>query len=100
MVLEMVRAEALQESPELLELTAALTAVNERLWQSEDDIRHCEKAGDFGPRFVELARSVYRQNDERAALKQRISEAHQRVAALLEKLPALPQELSQDQELT
>mgnify|MGYP001037163197 CR=1 FL=1 len=40
---------------------------------------------------------------ENEELKQRISEAHQRVAALLEKFPALPQELSQesqDQELT
>ncbi|MEM4989838.1 DUF904 domain-containing protein [Collimonas sp. H4R21] len=40
---------------------------------------------------------------ENEELKQRIGEAHQRVAALLEKFPALPQELSQesqDQELT
>lgn len=33
---------------------------------------------------------------ENEELKQRIGEAHQRVAALLEKFPALPQELSQE----
>jgi Family of unknown function (DUF6165) len=52
---------------------AALQAVNERLWVIEDDIRHCEKAGDFGPTFIQLARSVYIENDERAAIKKRIN---------------------------
>jgi hypothetical protein len=33
-----------------------------------------EKAADFGPRFVELARSVYQTNDRRAAVKRRINE--------------------------
>src|SRR5262249_42449595 len=33
-----------------------------------------ERAGDFGPRFVELARSVYRTNDRRSELKRRINE--------------------------
>ena len=41
---------------------------------------------------------------ENEELKQRIGEAHQRVAALLEKFPALPEEVTQkslqDQELT
>jgi hypothetical protein len=40
----------------------------------EDDLRDCERAGDFGVRFVELARSVYRHNDRRAALKARVNE--------------------------
>ncbi len=52
---------------------AALHAVNERLWVIEDDIRHCERAGDFGATFISLARSVYIENDERAALKKRIN---------------------------
>lgn len=56
-------------------LRSALKAVNAALWQVEDDIRACERAKDFGPRFVELARSVYRHNDQRCALKQRINEA-------------------------
>ena len=49
--------------------------VNETLWQIEDDIRDCERAKDFGPRFIELARSVYINNDERAAIKRQINEA-------------------------
>ncbi|HZT79209.1 MAG TPA: DUF6165 family protein, partial [Gemmataceae bacterium] len=61
-------------SPELAALTAELRAVNEALWEIEDEIRRCERDQDFGPRFVELARSVYRTNDRRAALKRRINE--------------------------
>jgi hypothetical protein len=52
---------------------AALKRVNERLWDVEDAIRDCDARGDFGDRFVELARSVYRLNDERARLKRAIN---------------------------
>ena len=38
------------------------------------DIRDCEREAEFGARFVELARSVYKSNDHRAALKRRINE--------------------------
>jgi hypothetical protein len=72
--LEAARDRALAPSDELARLTAELRAVNEALWQVEDDLRACERAADFGPRFVELARSVYRRNDERAALKRQINE--------------------------
>ena len=51
----------------------ALQAVNERLWVIEDDIRDKERAQAFDARFVELARSVYIENDERAAIKKRIN---------------------------
>jgi hypothetical protein len=51
----------------------ALQAVNERLWAIEDDIRDKERAGEFDARFIELARSVYIENDERAAIKKRIN---------------------------
>ncbi len=47
--------------------------VNEALWVIEDDIRDCERAQDFGATFVELARSVYVTNDQRAALKKDIN---------------------------
>ena len=50
-----------------------LRAVNEALWCIEDEIRACERRGDFGPGFIELARSVYKRNDERAAIKRRIN---------------------------
>jgi len=52
-----------------------LHEVNRRLWEVEDALRRYEAEGDFGPEFVALARSVYRLNDERAALKRQISEA-------------------------
>jgi hypothetical protein len=51
----------------------ALHAVNERLWVIEDDIRDQERAKTFGSRFIELARAVYVENDERAAIKKRIN---------------------------
>jgi len=54
-------------------LEAELKAVNEGLWVIEDDIRACEAAKDFGPVFIELARSVYIQNDKRAELKKKIN---------------------------
>jgi hypothetical protein len=56
-------------------LRAGLRAVNETLWAVEDDIRRCEADSDFGEAFVALARSVYRLNDERAALKRQINAA-------------------------
>src|SRR5262249_13780643 len=61
-------------SAELTRLATELRAVNEALWQIEDEIRLCERCEDFGPRFVALARSVYRTTDRRAALKRRINE--------------------------
>jgi hypothetical protein len=54
--------------------TAALEAVNTRLWEIEDDIRDKERARAFDARFIELARSVYVENDERAKLKRRIND--------------------------
>lgn len=59
---------------ELLRLANELKRVNSVLWDVEDDIRACEAAGDFGPRFIALARSVYMTNDQRAALKRQINE--------------------------
>lgn len=50
-----------------------LKAVNEVLWEIEDRIRLKEKAQAFDAEFVELARSVYFRNDERAAVKREIN---------------------------
>ena len=68
------RREALPSSEELDELTAELRRINEQLWEIEDNIRDCERKSDFGERFVELARAVYRTNDRRAAAKRSINE--------------------------
>jgi hypothetical protein len=51
----------------------ALKAVNAALWDIEDHIRLKEKAQAFDSEFVELARSVYFRNDERAAIKRAIN---------------------------
>ncbi len=60
---------------DIARLHDGLKAVNEKLWVIEDDIRDCERARDFGPKFVELARAVYFTNDERARLKREINDA-------------------------
>ena len=51
----------------------ALEAVNAKLWEIEDLIRDLEAEKRFDARFVELARAVYINNDERAAIKKRIN---------------------------
>ena len=53
---------------------AALRRVNEALWDIEDRIRLKEKAKAFDAEFIELARSVYIRNDERAEIKRTINE--------------------------
>jgi hypothetical protein len=68
------RDRAVPGSAELARLATELKAVNEALWEIEDAIRRSERDEDFGPRFVALARSVYRTNDRRAALKRQINE--------------------------
>ncbi|HEY3850266.1 MAG TPA: hypothetical protein VGL87_04800 [Steroidobacteraceae bacterium] len=52
---------------------SALLAVNGRLWTIEDDIRDKERAKTFDEEFVRLARAVYIENDERAAIKRRLN---------------------------
>ena len=50
-----------------------LKSINIALWDIEDAIREAEARGDFGPRFIELARSVYQMNDRRARVKYKIN---------------------------
>ncbi len=52
---------------------SALLSVNERLWIIEDEIREKERAQAFDAEFIRLARAVYFENDERAAIKRRIN---------------------------
>jgi hypothetical protein len=72
--LRAARAQAIVESEELSRLSAELRRVNEALWRIEDDIRDHERAKNFGPTFVELARAVYLTNDRRSDLKRQINE--------------------------
>ena len=73
-LVEATRRQTIRELPELLELVRELKEVNERLWDIENRIRDCEKAGDFGSDFIGLARSVYQTNDRRAAIKRQLNE--------------------------
>ena len=69
-----LQAQALEAQAGLSALQAQLKAVNETLWTIEDEIRDCERHQDFGPRFIELARAVYHENDGRAQVKRQINE--------------------------
>ena len=55
------------------ELCIKLKTVNEKLWEIEDKIRIQDKQREFDNDFVQLARSVYFTNDERAFLKREIN---------------------------
>jgi hypothetical protein len=57
----------------LAEARAALAGVNQRLWVIEDKIREKDAQNDFGAEFIALARSVYRENDERVRIKRAIN---------------------------
>jgi hypothetical protein len=73
-LLRNVADSVLATQPAITETKSRLRCVNEKLWDVEDRLREKESAGDFGAEFVELARSVYKNNDERAALKRTIND--------------------------
>lgn len=50
-----------------------LKKVNNIIWDLEDGIRNLEKVGDFGDDFIDLARKIYKFNDERARIKKVIN---------------------------
>ena len=58
---------------DLENLTKQLKETNMKLWSIEDEKRMCEKDKDFGKKFIELARSVYLNNDKRAKIKSEIN---------------------------
>jgi hypothetical protein len=64
----------LPATPEIERAVDGLREVNRYLWEIEDEIRAHERQQDFGARFVELARAVYKTNDRRAALKREIND--------------------------
>jgi hypothetical protein len=73
--LALLRAElATDVPPGLTALRAALVEVNRRLWETEDAIRGKEAGKAFDAEFIELARVVYRCNDERSRIKRAINE--------------------------
>ena len=52
-----------------------LKNINLKLWDIEDGKRSAEKNNQFDEKFIELARSVYKFNDERAKIKMKINNA-------------------------
>jgi hypothetical protein len=71
--LELGRQQSLPDDAGLAAEEAALERVNQELWDIEDRIREHEAQRRFDADFIALARSVYRHNDERAAIKRRIN---------------------------
>ncbi len=58
---------------EINEFLLKLVNINSKLWDIEDDIRECERKKLFDQTFINLARSVYFTNDERAKVKNDIN---------------------------
>ena len=57
------------------DLIVKLKEINLKLWDIEDGKRAAEKENNFGEKFLELARNVYKFNDERAKIKLAINNA-------------------------
>ncbi|HEY5019819.1 MAG TPA: DUF6165 family protein [Steroidobacteraceae bacterium] len=71
--LELSRRGSVPDDADVAAEEAALERVNSELWEIEDRIREHESQRRFDAAFIELARCVYRRNDERAAIKRRIN---------------------------
>jgi Family of unknown function (DUF6165) len=72
-VLNSVARKVLRQRADVQELKQQLKAVNDALWDIEDEIRAKEAAKSFDHEFIELARSVYVNNDRRGHLKRQIN---------------------------
>jgi len=59
----------IQSDDKLNILITKIKEINLKLWEIEDKIRMCEKSKNFGNEFIQLARDVYFNNDERAQIK-------------------------------
>ena len=63
----------LKDAKELQVFYDALLEVNHKLWKIEDKLRILENNKEFNEEFIDLARSVYKSNDERFAIKNEIN---------------------------
>ena len=74
--LELLQAswqESVDEDEEVQRIHSKLKTINEALWEIEDDIRDKERAREFDQKFIDLARSVYVTNDQRADAKKELN---------------------------
>ena len=65
--------ESIPDQSKILLLVDKLKSINQKLWDIENKKRLAEKNNDFSKNFIELARSVYRTNDERSKVKLEIN---------------------------
>ena len=65
--------QSVEDDETIRRIHAELKSINEALWEIEDDIRDKELAKEFDARFIELARSVYVTNDQRANDKKELN---------------------------
>ena len=72
-ILKEVQNSSLEMTEKLKTLLKEIKEVNLNLWNIEDKLRICEKNKDFGQTFIELARSVYLNNDKRSKIKLEIN---------------------------
>ena len=59
-----------------IDLINNLKEVNNSLWEIEDNIRIKESNQEFDKEFIQLARSVYKENDKRASIKKEINQKY------------------------
>lgn len=73
-ILSSVKDSLLKNDTHLDGMIGQLSLINMRLWDIEDNLREKEKMKEFDQIFIDLARSVYIENDRRAAIKRQINE--------------------------
>jgi len=61
------------DNPKILKFKDELKDINLKLWNIENDTRLAEKNNTFDKKFIELARNVYKSNDQRAKIKLEIN---------------------------
>ena len=66
---------SINDESKILNFKNDLKKINLKLWDIEDGKRSAEKNNKFDEKFIELARSVYKFNDERAKIKLAINNA-------------------------
>jgi hypothetical protein len=66
---------SIPQQNKIKDLSNQLKKINLKLWDIEDGKRAAEKENNFGDKFIELARNVYKFNDERAKIKLAINNA-------------------------
>ena len=73
-ILKKIQNSSIQSTDEIRNLFKSLKSINTVLWDVEDKLRIHEKDKVFDENFIELARKVYINNDQRAKEKLKINE--------------------------